>query len=66
MIKLALGNINITRIGPSAGIFLGEKNTLKTFQSKKITNEVVGKLDGNRNMILESYWIIGNGKREDE
>jgi hypothetical protein len=56
MIDLTLGKISITSIGQSSGFFMGEKNTLEKFKSKKIINEVVG-ISGDENLVVENVWM---------
>ncbi|MFS0644361.1 hypothetical protein [Siminovitchia sp. 179-K 8D1 HS] len=54
--KLTLGDISITTIGTSGGVFLGKKNTHQQFRSERVHNEVVGALSGNENKVRQSLW----------
>lgn len=55
--KLSLGNITISRIGKSSGVFFGNKNTLKQFHNETIVNEVIGSLSGSDNTLTHSHFI---------
>jgi hypothetical protein len=57
MLNLKLGNISINGIGPSAGFFIGKKNTHKAFHSEKTINEVVGVISGNENQVTNNHWV---------
>lgn len=66
MIHLSLGNISITGIGNSSGVFIGKKNTLKAFHSDRNINEVVGGIAGNENLIRHNQWEKNKRKGKDE
>lgn len=60
--KLTLGDIAITSIGTSSGIFFGKRNTLKQFQNEKVINEVIGSLSGKENTLSQGYWVTNKVK----
>jgi hypothetical protein len=55
--KLSLENIAITKMGNTAGVFMGKTNTIKQFHNVKTLNEVIGTISGNENRLSQSYWI---------
>lgn len=63
--KLTLGNIKITKIGHSSGVFYGNNNTHKQFRSESILNEVVGSLSGDENTITHSNWVKTKGRKDE-
>ena len=40
-----------------SGIFLGKKNTLKQFRYESVQNEAVGAFSGDKNKVIENYWV---------
>jgi hypothetical protein len=57
MIHITFENISIKKMSNSTGIFIGQKNELGKFQSKRVINEVVGSLSGNENRVLGNKWL---------
>ncbi|MDR6997629.1 hypothetical protein [Neobacillus niacini] len=57
MIHLHLGNISVEKMKNVSGIFLGKKNTLKQFRYESIKNEAGGTFAGDKNKLIENYWI---------
>ncbi|MGG1674959.1 hypothetical protein ACIFOT_04310 [Neobacillus sp. NRS-1170] len=66
VINLTLGNIDIMKLGKSAGVFIGNKNKLKNFHTTEVTNEVMGVISGDENWISENQWVTTKVKMEDE
>lgn len=66
MINITLGNISITKMGHSSGMFIGEKNTLSKFQYKTDINDVVGVISGDENKLNENRWVKNKVNSEDE
>ncbi|OIK10419.1 hypothetical protein BIV60_21485 [Bacillus sp. MUM 116] len=57
MIHLHLENISINSMKKVSGIFLGKKNTLKQFRYESVQNEAVGAFSGDKNKVIENYWV---------
>lgn len=55
--NLSLESIAITKMGNSAGVFIGKTNTLNQFHCEKIRNEVIGAISGNENKLDHSRWL---------
>ncbi|MCM3570997.1 hypothetical protein [Neobacillus mesonae] len=55
--KLSLGDITISSISKTSGLFFGKENTLKQFRSESIVNEAVGSVTGNKNTIKQGHMM---------
>ena len=56
MIEVNFANISIKQLGSSSGLFIGNTNTLKSFQNKKEKFEVIGVLNGAENKLVNNKW----------
>jgi hypothetical protein len=66
MIHLHLENISIKSMRNCSGVFLGKKNTLKEFRYESVINEAVGAFSGDKNKVIENYWVKTKEKWEGE
>ncbi|GHH97747.1 hypothetical protein [Neobacillus kokaensis] len=61
--KLSLGDITVSSIGKSSGIFFGKKNTLKQFENESFINEIIGSVAGTENTVKHGIMIKNKMKK---